>query len=102
MLKDLGCKLDVELGIHDICRACVMEEVRSTCHLWHMPTALDADESLSQTGTKQRLDHDEIRKNFDKASKEAVNEGEGYLIPNLWLKGKYSESTLRSGLTISS
>lgn len=26
----MGCVVDVELGIDDICQACVMEEVRST------------------------------------------------------------------------
>lgn len=31
MLKDLGCPVDVEHGIHDICRACVMEEVEGMC-----------------------------------------------------------------------
>lgn len=31
MLKNLGCTVDIEHGIHDICRSCVMEEVRSTC-----------------------------------------------------------------------
>jgi hypothetical protein len=90
MLKELGCPIDIEHSVHDICRACVMEEVNCTClqcHI-HMDTRiltirLDA---RSQIVTKVRIEQSDIRKAFHKASKEQVHDGEGYLLPKSWLK----------------
>jgi hypothetical protein len=43
LLKDMGCVLDVELGIGDICKVCVMEEVRSKFYPCDGNVDVDAD-----------------------------------------------------------
>jgi hypothetical protein len=39
----MGCVLDVELGIGDICKVCVMEEVRSKFYPCDGNVDVDAD-----------------------------------------------------------
>ncbi|KAJ9109175.1 hypothetical protein QFC21_000504 [Naganishia friedmannii] len=65
MLKRLGCTVDIELRVKDICVLCVKEDVRRT---------------------KRRQGHVDMKKSFNRAMKEIADNDNGFLLPKLWLE----------------